>query len=97
MPCGCQYERLNWINRPQPCRGKLYLDTPLQFNADKKTAGQCTGTAHLKLVTTYDDLNGAIAGNMTKADLDDKNQYLEGTFRRIEDLTSPHFWEFGGK
>ena len=27
MPCGCQYERLNWINRPQPCRGKLYLDT----------------------------------------------------------------------
>lgn len=38
-----------------------------------------------------------IAGNLTKEDLDDKNQYLEGTFRRIEDLTSPHFWEFGGK
>jgi hypothetical protein len=36
-----------------------------------------------------------IAGNMTKADLDDKSQYLEGTFRRIEDLTTPHFWEFG--
>jgi hypothetical protein len=43
-----------------------------------------------------------IAGNLTKEDLKDKNQYLEGTFRRIEELTltkegKSHFWEFGGK
>jgi|ERR1035441_8924379 hypothetical protein len=38
-----------------------------------------------------------IAGNLTKLDLQDTNQFLEGTFRRIEDLTAPHFWEFGGK
>lgn len=36
-----------------------------------------------------------IAGNMTKADLEDVNQYQEGTPRRIEALTSPHYWEFG--
>jgi hypothetical protein len=35
-----------------------------------------------------------IAGNMTKADLEDNNQYLEGTFRRVEDLTKPYFWEW---
>jgi len=38
-----------------------------------------------------------IAGNLTKADLDDRNQYLEGTYRRIEALTTPRFWECGGK
>ena len=35
-----------------------------------------------------------IAGNMTKADLEDNDQYLEGTFRRVEDLTAPYFWEW---
>jgi hypothetical protein len=59
MSCGCQYERLNWMGNPLPCRGRQYLYAPLPFNTDGKTAGQCTGTAHLKLVTTYDDLNGA--------------------------------------
>ncbi|HTR27237.1 MAG TPA: hypothetical protein VMI10_24920 [Terriglobales bacterium] len=38
-----------------------------------------------------------IAGNMSKEDLEDRNQYMEGTPRRIEALTSPHFWDFGGQ
>jgi DNA replication protein DnaC len=61
--------------------------------------------SEFRMTEMYDIINACykhnaqlvIAGNMTKADLDDKNQYLEGTFRRIEDLTTPHFWEFRGK
>jgi hypothetical protein len=72
----------------------LFLD---EFEKVKKS--------EFRMAEMYDIINACykhnaqlvIAGNMTKADLDDKNQYLEGTFRRIEDLTSPHFWEFGGK
>jgi|SRR5208282_3402948 len=72
----------------------LFLD---EFEKVKKS--------EFRMAEMYDIINACykhnaqlvIAGNMTKADLDDKNQYLEGTFRRIEDLTTPHFWEFGGK
>lgn len=69
----------------------LFLD---EFEKVKKS--------EFRMAEMYDIINACykhnaqlvIAGNMTKADLDDKNQYLEGTFRRIEDLTTPHFWEW---
>jgi hypothetical protein len=43
-----------------------------------------------------------MAGNLTKDDLRDVNQFQEGTFRRVEALTTTkegktHFWEFGRK
>ena len=43
-----------------------------------------------------------MSGNLKKADLKDTNQFLEGTFRRVEELTTTkegktHFWEFGDK
>jgi hypothetical protein len=67
LPCGCQYWRLNWMNNPQRCDGRLYLYTPLAVG-DGKTTGCCTGTAHLKLVTTYDDMDGAkLCGNCSNA------------------------------
>jgi hypothetical protein len=69
----------------------LFLD---EFEKVKKS--------EFRMAEMYDIINACykhnaqlvIAGNMTQADLDDKNQYLEGTFRRIEDLTTPHFWEW---
>src|SRR5208283_1658130 len=52
--------------------------------------------SEFRMAEMYDIINACykhnaqlvIAGNMTKTDLDDKNQYLEGTFRHIEDLTT---------
>ena len=65
-----------------------------------------------RMIWSYDILNACnkarhlcqfiMAGNLKKADLKDANQFLEGTFRRIEELTTTkegktHFWEFGEK
>ncbi len=43
-----------------------------------------------------------MAGNLTKEDLKDKNQFVEGMYRRIEELTETkdgksHFWELENK
>ena len=43
-----------------------------------------------------------MAGNLTKEDLKDKSQFVEGTYRRIEELTETkdgksHFWELENK
>jgi hypothetical protein len=65
-----------------------------------------------RMIWSYDILNACnkarhlcqfiMAGNLKKADLKDVNQFLEGTFRRIEELTTTkegktHFWELGEK
>jgi hypothetical protein len=64
--------------------------------------------SEFRMVESYNILNAmykargncqlVIAGNLTKEDLQDKYQYLEGTFRRIVELTTTkegktHFWE----
>ncbi len=83
-------ERINRL-AAMGIKAHIFLD---EFEKVKKS--------EFRMRETYDLLNAAykhesqlvIAGNFTKADLDDRNQYLEGTPRRIEELTTPHFWEW---
>jgi hypothetical protein len=68
--------------------------TPFRMEESYNIINACNKARHL--------CQFIMAGNLTKDDLRDKSQFLEGTFRRVEELTTTkegktHFWEFGGK
>ena len=68
--------------------------TPYRMEESYNIINACNKARHL--------CQFIMGGNLKKADLKDINQFLEGTFRRIEELTTTkegktHFWELGEK